>query len=278
MNNLKSNMIFFPMVFLFSFEILTAQTFNLLNIPSEKLQFGLRFDKAFYSQNYNYSSLSGVYDIDINIPLTSKLNLIASVPYIYTSYQVDYYVESGEFKEDGLGNIFVGLQTKSGSPEMNRSTISFGVFFPTADDQAAYDGRFVNFYNLLKFLPNSLGFYFNYAYHKMPENGFHYGFEAGPNILIPTKSGRQLELYLHYGATGGYQIESILFKAELIGIAIITEETENFNDRFVHLIDFGFHLKADAISPKIFYAIYLKDSFKDYIEGILGIGLTLTIK
>ncbi|MGE5847639.1 MAG: hypothetical protein ACM34O_13000, partial [Ignavibacteria bacterium] len=125
MNNLKSNMFFFPTVFLFSVEILTAQTFNLLNIPSEKLQFGLRFDKAFYSQNYNYSSLSGVYDIDINIPLTSKLNLIASVPYIYTSYQVDYYVESGEFKEDGLGNIFVGLQTKSGSPEMNRSTISF---------------------------------------------------------------------------------------------------------------------------------------------------------
>ncbi len=278
MNNLKSNMFFFPIVFLFSFEILTAQTFNLQNIPSEKIQFGLRFDKAFYSQNYNFSSLSGVYDIDINIPLSSKLNLIASVPYIYTSYQVDYFVESGEYKEDGLGNIFVGLQTKPGFPEVNRSIISFGVFFPTADDEAAYAGTFVNFYNLLKFLPNSLGFYFNYAYHKMPGNGFHYGFEAGPNILIPTKSDRQMELYLHYGATGGYQIESILFKAELIGIAIISEETESFSDRFVHLLNFGFHLKADAISPKIFYAIYLKDSIKDDIDGILGIGLTLMIK
>jgi len=277
MKNIKFKALLFSIIILSSPEFISAQTFNLQNIPSEKTQFGLRFDKAFYSDEYNYSTLSGVYELNLDIPLSRKLNLIASVPYIHTSFQADYFVESGGYEEGGLGNIFIGLQTKPESPEDSRSTISFGVFLPTADKEAAFSGFFVNYYYLQKYLPNSLGFYFNYAYHKMPKKGFHYGVEGGPNIKIPTKKGLNTELFLHYGGSAGYQIDNFLVNAELLWVFIASGEAAEFSDRFVHLIDFGFQLNGDVISPKIFYEIYLKDGINDYIDGILGIGINVSV-
>jgi hypothetical protein len=278
MKNFNLSIFLSLIFFAFSFRTLTAQTFNLQNIPDEKKQIGLRFDKPFYSEDlFSTAALSGVYELNLNIPVSKKLNIIAAVPYIYTDYEVDYLLGTAEYKEDGIGNIFIGLQTRPESPGDSRTTISFGLTLPTADEQAAFSGSMVNYYYLQKYLPNNLGFYFNYAFHKIPEQGFHYGFEGGPNFLVATKEGRTSELFFHYGANAGYQIEKFLINAELLGIMIVSEDVDKFGDRFVHLLDFGFHWRGDVISPKIFYEIYLKDEINDYIKGILGIGLTLSI-
>lgn len=260
---------------------LSAQTFNLQNVPRENAEISLKFHKPFYSdESLSMSTFTGAYDLDFNIPLSRKFNLMASIPYIVTSYQIEDLsgLSDYEYNKSGIGNIYIGLQTRPEIPEDIRSTVSFGIFLPTADKEAASAGYLANYYNLQKYYPNSMGIYFNYAYHKLPKRGFHFGGEAGPNLVIPTKKELNTELFLHYGLNGGYKIDNFFFNVELMGIYIATGEAAEFGDRFVHLIDFGMQLSGDVISPKVFYEIYLKDGINDYIDGILGIGLTFSFE
>ena len=65
---------------------------------------------------------------------------------------------------------------------------------------------------------------------------------------------------------------------ELIGLAIITEDVDDFNDRFLHTLVFGGQWNAGTIKPGLFYKIYLKDELSDLVDGVLGIKLDVCLK
>lgn len=269
--------LFYLLSFLIT-NVLSAQTLNLQTIPGNKMQFGFSFNKPFYSENSNMSTSTGVYQLYFNIPVSSKLNIIGSIPYINTSGDIDYGFGKFNYSENGLGNIFIGLQTVPGIRENRKSIFSFGLSLPTADEEAATKGLMADYYGIQKYVPKSLGVYFNYAYHKLNKEGFRYGFELGPNLLIPTKSnGAETEFYMHYGINTGYQVNKLLFNVEFIGIAIISEDIDNFGDRFKNSINFGLQWKETKVIPKIFYKIYLKKEMRDRIDGVLGIGVSVSI-
>jgi hypothetical protein len=266
------------LLFLISFNIVYSQTLNLQTIPSKKNQFGFSFDRALYNSDITLSALSGVYQLYLNIPVSSKFNIIGNIPFINTSYEVDYGFGNYDYDKNGFGNIFIGMQTNPEAIDNRRSIITFGLFLPTANEEASFNGTFTNYYDIQKYIPNSLGLYFNYAYHKANNSGINYGLEIGPNILIPTKGeNSDTEAFLHYGFSLGYQIKKILVCAEFLGIGILTQEVNNFEDRLIHTLTFGGQWKGEIITPKIFYRIYLKEQFRDMMDGVLGFGINVSI-
>ncbi len=272
----KRKAILISLIVFFAIDFLSAQTVNYQIMPSDKIQLGFNFDKTFYSENMQISALSGVYQLYFNFPVSSKLNLNIDVPFSYlkSEYNTGYGVYNYDRK--GIGNIFIGLQSNPIAVDNRRSIISFGVFLPTGDEQAA-QGLYANYYDLQKYVPNTLGLYFNYAYCKIDNEGFNYGLEVGPNVLIPTKGkGAASQLFFHYGLRAGYQVSKLLLDAQLLGIFIVSGDANVFSDRFIHLLNFGAEWKESTVTPRIYYRIYLKEEMSKVINGVLGIGVSVS--
>jgi len=276
-NSIKTKLIYLQMFL--SINVCLSQTINLQTVPDSTKQFGISFDKIFFLNNYSKMSLfSGVYQIYFNIPISSKWNLISSIPYINASYEIDNYWGKYTYSKKAFGNIFIGIQTKKKIINNSVSFFSAGVFLPTAEENIALNGIFSNYYDIQKFIPNSLGLYLNYANHRIIAENFNVAFEVGPNFIIPIGDNNSNgEVFLHYGINGGYKINKLFFNVELIGMFILTRDTDDIKDRFVNMLNFGTQWKGSVISPKIFYKIYLNDEISRLVDGVLGFGVTVTI-
>lgn len=258
----------------------TAQTINLQTVPSEKTQIGISFDKPSYGGDVKTSTLTGIYQLFIDVPISSKFNLISNFPVINisTEYDLGYDGRKYKYEASGAGNIFIGLQTHPAAVENKRSIITFGLFLPTADEKVAFSGAFINYYDLQKYWPNSLGLYFNYAFQKTNDDGMGYALEFGPNLVIPTEGeGATTEFFIHYGFDLGYQVDKLMMNVELLGTLFMSTEADKFEDRFNHSLSFGAHWKGTTFIPKIFYRVYLRKEMRDMIDGVLGVGITASI-
>jgi len=248
---------------------LSAQNLLFQTMPKDKPQLGLRFMRPKFEEDIDLSLLSGTYDLYFNIPLSPKLNLIGSLPYTVFSAK-------DEDSESGIGSIFVGIQTK---PMTENSSLSMGIFLPTAKDElyTMILGTISNYYEFQKYFPDMLTIYGNYGYYRNQSNGAIFGAEIGPNLFIPTKDEGDVELFAHYGISAGFKITNLTLSAELEGMAIISEDIDDFEDRFVHSIAFGGQWTGTNIKPGIFYMIYLKEDMRDVVDGVLGIKVDVDL-
>lgn len=279
--NIPGTKLFFLIMILVS-NMPSAQTIDFQSVPSDKIQFGLSFDKPYYDGDVDVSTFTGVYQFSLNVPISSKFNLIGNIPYVSIKYEVDNFWGDYSYSKNGIGNIFVGLQTTTGINNPAKSIFSFGLYLPTADEVAAVNGIFTDYYNLSNYVIDYVGLYFNYAYHKQIEKRLNFALEVGPDIIIPTEGdGADTELLMHYGINGGIHVNQLAFNLELLGSVMLSEDTDDFGDRFVHLINLGANYNVATnnlnIIPKIFYRYYLKEDIRNMIDGVLGLGVTVSL-
>lgn len=245
----------------------SAQNFLFQTMPKNRSELGVRFMRASFNRGNDLSLLSGTYDFYANIPISRGINLVGSLPFSVFS-EKDYDSESG------LGNIYFGFQTRKSSGLGNKASLSLGVFLPTARDkiEPVVFGAYSNYYELQKYLPDMLTVYGNYSFVSNHSSGAIFGIEIGPNFFIPTKKDYgEGELFAHYGFSSRFKLNKIMISAELTGLAIISEDIDDFGDRFVHSLAFGAQWTGGNIRPTIFYAIYLKEEYRDFVDGVLGI-------
>jgi len=247
-------------------ESVLAQSFVMQTRVEDKTRIGLRFMRPNFSGESGLSTFSGAYDLQVNIPVSSRLNLVGSVPF-NTASGDDFDGESS------IGNLYLGIQTRSATADKG-SSFSLGVFVPTASDKEFLPlvvGLITNFYEFQRSVPNVLTVYTNFAYHNRRDNGPMFGLEIGPQFSIPTENGGDPELFAHYGVSGGFQFTNVALFAELLGMAIITEAVDGFGDRFSHSIDFGVQLTGYSVRPGIFYMIPLDEDLSEDLDGALGV-------
>jgi hypothetical protein len=254
------------------FSSISAQNFQFQPVPSNKSQLGLRFMMPNFSRGDDLSMLSGAYDISVNIPISREINVLGSLPFTVFS-------ENDHFSKSAIGNAYIGFQTRQSSKQEYKASLSLGLFLPTATDEfpPAFLGWYSNYYELQKYFPDVLTIYGNYSFISNQSRKAIFSVEVGPNLFIPTEEGGQVELFAHYGISGGIKLNKILLSAELTGLAIISEDIDDFNDRFVHSLAFGAQWTGSNISPTIFYAIYLKDEYRDMVDGVLGIKIDVSL-
>jgi hypothetical protein len=259
-------------IFLLPF-IVSGQMFFFQDLPVDKTKLGFRYLRPDFKDVEGLSILSGVYDFSVSIPVSPKLNIVGSVPFAAIGAD-DTETESS------IGNIYVGLQHRLNSGAEKFFSASLGVFLPTAPEDKPgpmFMGIFTNYYELQKYFPNVLTISGNVAYHRIKSNDFIFGVELGPNIFIPTKDDGETEVYIHYGLTAGYRFNTVDLKAELVGIGIITEDVDEFGDRFINDLAFGVHWNRGAFRPGVFYKISLKKDIRDFVRGAFGIKLDVIL-
>jgi len=259
------------------FNSISAQTFLFQSQPKEKAQFGLRYMRPNFEGDDDMTTLSGIYDFYFNIPVKSTLNLVASLPY-------STYSNDDDVSDNDIGNLYIGLQSRSKFSGDKGTILSIGAFLPIAseDEYLVYlTSAFTNYHQLQKYLPNTLILDMNFARFDSHSGGAFWGIEIGPNLWIPTKDDdedNETELTVHYGISGGFQLSNLAIFAELVGLVILTEDYDEFSDRFYHTLGFGAQWTTGMVKPGIFYNIYLKEDLSDYIDGVLGIKLEFAMQ
>jgi len=253
----------------------SAQTFLLQSLPENNPQFSLRYLRPNFEADVDFSTFSGIYDLSFDLPVSSNLNLIGSLPFTAMDFE-------GPESESGIGNIYIGFQTRRHPTPERTSSVSFGLFLPTAPDDK-FSLLFVNIYTNLhqqeKYIPDMLTVYGNYAYHSIQPGGVKLGVEFGPQLYVPTDDeGDESELFVHYGFTGGAQVTHFAIFAELVGLAVITEEADEFGDRFTHSLVFGSQWTEGIVKPGIFYQIYLDEDMEEVVDGVFGIKIETSLK
>ncbi|QQS37770.1 MAG: hypothetical protein IPM56_07425 [Ignavibacteriales bacterium] len=255
---------------------LNSQTYNLQTIPTNKTLAGLVFEKPFYGMELEPSILSGSYKLNFSVPVSDKINVIAILPFSAISYEFGSGIYAAEYSESGLGNVFLGIQTKPVMPDVANSFITAGIYLPTAEKKIAFTGLMSNYYDLQAYIPDAIGIYGNYAYHRIEEHGPSYGIEFGPNLILGVGDyNSETDFFVHYGGVAGYSFNRVGINFELLGVLLLTSDPENFGDRFVHMVNLGAHWKGEVFIPKIFYKIYLREELKKSVDGILGIGISV---
>lgn len=259
--------------------VVSAQSFILQDPPTDKPNLTLRYFRPHFKwAQSSLSFFSGAYDLTINIPISPKMNFVGSLPFATIGGS-----DSESESESAFGNISVGLLYKLKSTAENAATITFGVCTPTMSAKHAgpfFMGVYSDYFEFHKFFPKLLTLYGNLAYHVFNANGLLLNAEIGPYFMIPTESDDEsdTELLLHYGLAAGFRVNPIAFKVELAGHYFVTGKTENFEDRFMHMLAFGAQWSRGSIRPGIFYQVYLRKSFSDSISGVIGIKLEIDLK
>jgi len=266
------------LIFLFSLAA-SAQSIILQDPPAPKPKLTFKyFQPHFKEAESPFTFLSGLYDLSLSIPVNAKLNVVGSVPFTTFAWKNSYYDDEGE---SAFGNISLGLQYLLKRTAEQATAVHFGVYIPTApekDENPLILGLLTNYYELPKFFPNVLTIYGGLSHHVFKANGWLLNVELGPYFMIPTKGGGDPELFIHYGLSGGYRVNPVDFNVEFSGIVILTEEADEFADRFVHMLGFGVQWNRGWIRPGIFYQIYLNKSYRETISGVIGIKLEIDLK
>lgn len=245
-----------------------AQTFMFKNIPGDRVQLGLRFMRPSLASDNDLSTFSGIYDVSVSLPVNERWSIDASLPYSRYSFG------DNDDSESFIGNTYAGMQYLMKDGDSSK-IVSFGAYIPTAEKDLGHllFGVLTDNEDLFKYYPEALTLTGNFAYFNIKTGGARLGLEIGPDLLIPTGDGDDTEFYMHYGLTAGYQGDRFAAITELMGIAILTGEGDEFSDHFVHSINFGLSYVSPHLLPGVFYKIYLKDEFRDLVDGVIGVNL-----
>lgn len=256
-----------------------SQTFLMRDQPGEKIKIGFNYSKALYSEYLDATALSGIYRLSFSSPISSKFNLIGEIPFVHSDYRVKTHYNMYSQNINGLGNIFIGLQAYTDIGKNNNSVVTFGLSLPTSNAEHPAASHYSDYYYFYQYLHQILGIYFNYGFRKEFENGFIYGFEAGPNLVLSTEDGfgNSGEILIHYAVNSGYRFGRLLLNAEFCGIGIVSSSSIEFADRFTNLLNLGFAWKEGMVIPRLYYSIYLKELIRDKIDGVFGLGLKVLL-
>ncbi len=257
-----------------SMQALVAQTFLFQSQAENRTKVGLRFLRPNFAGDSQLSTFSGAYDFWVNAPVGgSRVNIVGAVPF-------NAFSAEGVDGESGIGDIYFGAQAHLGNSADYGTNISLGVFLPTASekkDDAHFLGLLTNFHELQRSLPDVLTIYSNFAYHYRQISRGMFGVEIGPQLLVPTEGG-DVELFGHYGLAGGFPLANVAFFAELLGVFIVTEDYDDFGDRFTHSLAFGAQLTTSQVRPGLFYILPLDNNLNNIIDGTLGLKVDFVLK
>jgi hypothetical protein len=237
-----------------------AQFYTLKKTPLSFPSFDFKFihavqDDNMFTSKYTQAVYSGVYDLDFNIPVSKSINLNFVLPVSVFKYtDVD--------GDTDIGNIGIGIQTKKQISEIRKLNFTLTLFLPTSPTEFAtanFSSIFVNYYDIQKYMPNSVGLYFNSENRWDFSDGHILKVDAGTQFLIPTAKNGEMELLLHYGVGGGAAIGDFTALLEFSGIAILTANIDSFSDRLFNTFSFGLNYRGFSVKPGVFYKIYFNE-------------------
>jgi Putative MetA-pathway of phenol degradation len=275
-NRLSISLVLFGFMFLVLPFLLSAQGFQMEGPPADKTTLALRFIHPDVEDADGLSIFTGLYQLSIRVPVNKKLNLVARAPF--------GVMKSDNFNsESGIGDIYAGLQYKLKDSKKNKTGVSLGIYLPTASKEkplALFAGMFSQYSRFFQFLPEIVTISMNVTHYRFQEKGLFFGVELGPDVILPKEEyySDQVELFVHYGLTVGYRFNRLEMKAEFVGFGIITEDVDDFGDRFIDEFILGLKWTGGRIHPGFFYKFNLDKWLRESVRGAFGFGIDFVLK
>ncbi|MBN1782917.1 hypothetical protein JW948_17420 [bacterium] len=247
---------------------LMSQTLMMQPRTGDKTTVGLRFLRPnFDVDELGLSVLSGVYHLNVSAPVREDVSLICGLPF------ATFKMEDMD-TEQGIGNLFFGLQHR-GSTGIYTTA---GLYIPTIDDDewlASWLALMTDYFDLYQFAPDIMTLYLNFAKTAASDKQFDLNFEAGPIVWIPTKdqNDNDVEFLLHYGIAAVVHGSPVDLSVEFVGNMIISEDIDDFSDRFMNVVTFGVSLSRGQVRPGLFYQIPMEEDISEIVKSVLGIRI-----
>lgn len=262
-------------------------------------QYVLFTEKDDFKFDFTYTSISlksfpeqalytGSYNLRLDSRVSETVSFFSEVPFFLSSLEIPNFFDGGteDVDHEAFGNIVLGTRFLLSDNIGKKSLLELSVGLPTAKD---FD--FDDFYPLYFFLalysdvlnqdkyqPNAMAIKANYIYNQK-EISSNWLYSVGLRYLTNVEySYVESELLLDYGTEYVYSsdMNPIDIGARLKGMMILTEDLEDFGDRFVHSFEpiVGFRFGQSKLAFE--YRLYLKDEFDEIVDSILNINFSTT--
>lgn len=271
--------------------IIFSQTFLMKRPKSDKTEINISVlhpytdNKDDYGDNNDISAFSGIYNFELKTPINNKLSFEAILGYSTFSAKINrsswsvnglhWYEESKTYST--ITNLYLGIQM--GKPDKNIST-SFGIILPTASEdkgEALAYAILADAYHIERYVPNLYGVSASVNFMRDIDKVVSLGFELGPDLFITTKKESDSHCFAHFGLNAAVHIEQLSLIGEFTGKLAISENPDDFSDRFINSLQIGANYRFDRFMPRVFYKIEFNNSVKSIIDNSLGLGMQITI-
>jgi hypothetical protein len=244
-----------------------AQFVDMSPVPVTTSTIGLKYSNSSYHDDTWFdegpSGGSGVFKLYGMFPMKNGWSFNAELPFVIAKL--------GSVEDSGLANIYLGFQKTMKRNE--RANLSFGVYLPTIGE--AYDRAVVGFtsdiYGSMQYI-KAVTARLNLAYNAIRNEGIIYGFDAGPDVMIPAFEGANVELFLHFSAKGGYAFGGFAAWAELNNLISVTAGGY-ITDEILSNLVIGGQLMKSRVRPGVFYGIPLDGNTREVVKGTLQVKM-----
>jgi hypothetical protein len=241
------------------------------NSGKEKFSIGLNYTSPSFNRSKSFGFLSGIYELNLNVPIKKNWNIVFIIP--YSIYSMDSEGESA------LGNLTAGF--KYNSETQNPFSFKGLLSLPTIskNDRMIAAISTVDFWNFPRHLYGGLITDLEIEKRYSNGNGMYSGFGFGNYFMIPTGDNNgDVEDFLKYFVKGGFEkMNSVGFDASLKGIFLLTND-KDFEDNFLHMLNIGVSYKSEVFNPRLFFVLPIGENYSDMIQNLFGIELTFNIR
>jgi hypothetical protein len=234
------------------------------------------------------SRFSGLYDLELNLPLNDDMNLLLSIPIIVARYPDSsgrtYRDHDSGLMEDynqwAFGSYFAGMQFTGGSWFGLRCDGTLGAFFTvTAADRAVAVsvGEEANPLEFQKGQRDYWSIYTNIATYLLERRNFLSRFDLGIDAVWPAYDERptgptSLRLHYHYALFGNIRYGHVNGFVEYFNSSLTNGDNLEFlsSESSNRFISFGVSLLAGRFEPAFGYIFPLTDDAKTTVDNIVG--------
>ena len=205
------------------------------------------------------------------IPISRRLKVVLEVPFARLAIEEPFL----SFTSNEVGNPYLGVTL--GSPGRG-SSIELGVRPPVVDEgddddlgAVAY-ALITDLDRLEAWIPDALSLSALGNFGWRATSGLFGRVRAGGAAIVPTEDG-DTEVFLNYGAHGGFETGPVVVAAAFTGRWVVTED-EGFDENSVHSLTFSLGLARGSLRPALHFRVPM-DQPTDFIEvkHVLGISL-----
>ena len=224
-------------------------------------------------QYFEYSPLSSATFVNGRFHLSESFAMAADMPLSFASVEgtspfVPDEVSESEFL---VGNPFVGIQYVQ-----PHRIFEFGARLPIVEHGTEF-AESIGMYSDLDrneaFLPDVTTIYGRAYRNVRRTTGFRTAFQSGATVMIPDHESADAQLFFDYRADAGFDTGIFSLAGGLTGRMNLTDEFDDFSDRYRHHLHALATLKLGGFEPGVHFKIALDENIRELIDYTFGIHI-----
>jgi len=247
-----------------------------------KHAFSLEALKPNFEGEDNTSFITSAWFLNYRYAFSPNLALKIDLPFAHfgSKKQEEFSGTSG----NRFGNPYAGIEISN-----TRKTLfaSIGLRPPLVSDldfdegsgAAAFVGLYTETIDRMEaFVPDALSLIGTADFKAQAENGVFFLAHGGAWSWIDAgEAQEESEFGVLYGGYLGYAAARVRLYAGLAGRWILTEEGD-FGENTIHELRFRASFAAGNVHPLLQFRLPLDDDYKEFVDAIFGVGVSVTTK